>query len=107
MSEVLVQSQRPKYDRILDLHAQGLSADQIAAALGDGTKTPNIRTVISKARLAQDPRAHYHYRKQVTKSKYFVDAAEARGIPVRELISRLLGVIEKDQMVDAILDDKE
>jgi hypothetical protein len=97
---------------IPELVASGLSRDEIAERLGCKLSTLKVRCFQERIRLPRRPRGP---RKLPAKTKrikvspdtvaLFHSEAEAKGTTATEIVARLLELIVKDNLVNAILDE--
>lgn len=96
-----------KKEAVLDRWARGVTQAEIARQLGLSS-AQYAGTIINRARFNGDPRARSRKRgpKNINRSEYFITAAAQRGLTPDRLSERLLEVICRERMVDAILDDQ-
>lgn len=96
-----------KTEAALVLKSQGLSNEQIAERFGPSYTVKDINEIIrwSGRRRSGSIDAKNTY---VTSETFQAlrPHAIARGLSVKELISRLIENVAKDNLVDAILDDR-
>ena len=78
-----------KVQRIIALYEQGLNNGQIALRVGC---TPSYVSQALKGKTA---------------ISYMKEAAEMRNLTLNDLRNRLLDIIARDRLVDAILDDAQ
>lgn len=90
-------------EAINSLHEQGKTKEEIGELIG--IPPWNVQVFIARGRAATRPN-----RKQVQLPAEIADsfhrAAWDRGISSTRLIARILEIIAKDNMIEAILDDK-
>lgn len=96
-------------ERVLELSAQGVQRDMIAYRLG--LTFGQVRWVLQKARAAGDTRATPIASGAAAGGVFsvprdladkFRDAAQARGMTTRELRRRVLDVVTRDDLFDAL-----
>lgn len=96
-------------ERALELSAQGVQRDMIAYRLG--LSYNQVRYALEKARAEGDPRATPIAPRAAAGGVFgvprdlagkFHDAAKARGMSTRELRRRILDVVTRDDLFDAL-----
>lgn len=101
-------------ERITAMALSGMRPVEIEAAIGGAKHRDSIRVMLTGLRKKGIPIPDFEKRKRIDPAKLriplavldsFTDAAVARGIRTDALAARLLSIIAKDNMVDAILDD--
>lgn len=87
-----------KYRHIVKLHAQGMHNQAIVETLG--TSSQYVSAVLKAEGLKRN-------KMNVRAELYWQREAARRGVSVAVLKRRILDIIHKDKMVDAILDDED
>jgi hypothetical protein len=105
---------KPVLASIPELVASGLSRDEIAERLGCKLSTLNVRCCQERIRLPSSRRGRPR-KLPATKTKritistdalaLFDSTADAKGMTANALVSRLLELIVRDNLINAILDE--
>ena len=100
---------------IPELAASGLSRREIAAQLGVKVSTLTVRCCQERIKLPNDrklrrtgPRPPKTKRIAVSPDTvaFFHSEGEAKGMTATDIVARLLELIAKDKLIDAILDEE-